>query len=205
MLLAAGQSRRMGRCKQLLPLPDRPAVVRCVETILAAGVAEVVVVIGPQGQAVAQAVAALPVIVVRNETPDSDMAGSVRVGLAALGRSAESIFVCLCDHPLVSPQTLAAMRRHGAERPEAIVIPFHRGRKGHPTLFPRSLLGEIESLPTLREVIGRHREKVSLLGTEDEGTVLDMDTWEDYQRLLGRLHTLPVPVAIPSDGLQTEE
>jgi CTP:molybdopterin cytidylyltransferase MocA len=195
MLLAAGQSRRMGRCKQLLPLPDRPAVVRCVETILAAGVDEVVVVIGPGGEAVAQAIAALPVTLVRNEDPESDMAGSVRVGLAALGGGTERIFVCLCDHPLVAPQTLAAMRRRGAERPEAIVIPCYRGRKGHPTLFPRALLAEIASLPTLREVIGRHREMVSLLETEDEGTVLDMDTWEDYQRLLGRLHSLPVPVA----------
>jgi CTP:molybdopterin cytidylyltransferase MocA len=195
MLLAAGQSRRMGRCKQLLPLPDRPAVVRCVETLLAAGVDEVVVVIGPQGDAVAQAIAALPVTVVRNEDPASDMAGSVRVGLAALGHGTGSLFVCLCDHPLVSPPTLAAMRRHGAERPEAIVIPCHRGRKGHPTLFPRSVLEEIECLPTLREVIGKHCEKVSFLETEDEGTVLDMDTWEDYQRLLGRLHSLPVPVA----------
>lgn len=181
----------MGRCKQLLPLPDRPAVVRCVETLLAAGVDEVVVVIGPEGDAVAQAIADLPVTVVRNEDPESDMAGSVRVGLAALGRSAERIFVSLCDHPLVAPQTLAAMRRQGAERPEAIVIPCHRGRKGHPTLFPRLLLEEIESLPTLREVIGRHSEVVSFLETEDEGTVLDMDTWEDYQRLLGRLHILP--------------
>jgi molybdenum cofactor cytidylyltransferase len=47
MLLAAGQSRRMGRCKQLLPRPDRPAVVRCVEALLAAQVDQVVVVIGP--------------------------------------------------------------------------------------------------------------------------------------------------------------
>jgi CTP:molybdopterin cytidylyltransferase MocA len=83
------------------------------------------------------------------------------------------------------------MLRHGAERPEAIVVPCHRGRKGHPTLFPRALLEEIASLPTLREVIARHCERVSLLETEDEGTVLDMDTWEDYQRLLGRLQALP--------------
>ena len=186
ILLAAGRSRRMGSCKQLLPLPDRPAVVRCVESIMAARIDDVVVVVGSEGDKVARAVAGLPVTVVRNVVPESDMAGSVRVGLEAIDRAAGGVFVCLCDHPLVSAETLAAMRRHWTERGDAIVIPRHGGTKGHPTLFPRPLLAELATLPTLREVIGRHRDKVSFLDVTDEGTVLDMDTWEEYQGLLGR-------------------
>jgi molybdenum cofactor cytidylyltransferase len=190
ILLAAGRSRRMGSCKQLLPLPDRPAVVRCVETIIAARIDDVVVVVGPEGDEVARAVAGLPVAVVRNGAPESDMAGSVRVGLKASDRSAGGVFVCLCDHPLVSAETLTAMRLHWIERRAAIVIPCHGGRKGHPTLFPRRLLAELATLPTLREVIGRHRNKVSFLDVADEGTVLDMDTWEEYQGILGRCRSV---------------
>jgi len=190
ILLAAGRSRRMGSCKQLLPLPDRPAVVRCVESIMASRIDDVVVVVGPEGDMVARAVAGLPVAVVCNGVLESDMAGSVRVGLEAIDRSAEGVFVCLCDHPLVSAETLAAMRLHWLERRDAIVIPCHGGRKGHPTLFPRSLLAELATLPTLREVIGRHRDKVSFLDVADEGTVLDMDTWEEYQGILGRCRSV---------------
>lgn len=176
----------MGKCKQLLPLPDRPAIVRCVEAILGAGISPLVVVVGAQEE-VACAVAGLPVIVARNDAAESDMAGSIRAGLAALDHDSGNVFVCLCDHSLVSMETLIAMRVHSSERANTIVIPSYRGRKGHPTLIPLALLQEIKTLPTLREIISRHTDAVSYLESDDEGTVLDMDTWEDYQRILRRL------------------
>lgn len=185
LLLAAGRSERMGRCKQLLPLPDRPAVVRCAETILAAGITRLVVVVG-EGEAVTRAVAGLPVTVVRNEAAQSDMAGSIRTGLAVLGRDSGNVFVCLCDHPLVTADTMIAMRGYSAGKADSIVIPCYKGRKGHPVLLPLAFLREIETLPTLRDVIGRHHDRVSLFQTGDEGTILDMDTWRDYHAILGR-------------------
>ena len=177
----------MGACKQLLPIPDRPVVVRCVETILGAGITDPVVVIGPGGEGVAKAMAGFPVTLVLNDDPESDMAGSVRVGLAAVNPDAEKVFVCLCDHPLVSSETLSAMVLHGMGRPGVIVIPCHEGKKGHPTLFPRSILEEIGALATLRDAIARHNDKVSLLHVDDVGAVLDMDTPEDYLNILNRI------------------
>jgi CTP:molybdopterin cytidylyltransferase MocA len=177
----------MGRSKQLLPLPDRPAVVRCVETILAAGIVEVIVVVGSQAEEIARTVEGLPVKIVHNEDQESDMAGSVRLGLSALDPDSDGVFICLCDHPLVSPRTLAMMGMHHEASPGSIIIPCCKGLKGHPTLFPRMLLEEIETLPTLRDIIGSHADKVRFLDIDDEGIVLDMDTWEDYQRILNLL------------------
>jgi CTP:molybdopterin cytidylyltransferase MocA len=179
----------MGRLKQLLPIPDRPAVVRCVETILAAGIAEVILVAGSHAEEITLAVEDFPVTIVYNEDQGSDMAGSVRVGLSRLSIDAERVFVCLCDHPLVSPATLSAMCMHDPGWSDALIIPCHKGHKGHPTLFPRFMLEEVRTHATLRDIIRRHFDKVSLLETDDEGTVLEMDTWEDYQRILGRLTT----------------
>ncbi|HEY6007481.1 MAG TPA: NTP transferase domain-containing protein, partial [Geobacteraceae bacterium] len=117
-----------------------------------------------------------------NPAPGSDMAASVRAGLAALGPDSAYVFVALCDHPLVTARTLAAM---GARQGEGeIVIPVCSGRKGHPTLFPRVILADIGRLATLREVIACHRERVRFLDVTDEGVVLDMDTPEDYERLV---------------------
>lgn len=177
----------MGTCKQLLPLPDRPAVLRCVESITAAGIDDLVVVVGPEGDPVRKALDGLPVRFALNGDPGSDMAGSVRVGLAAIDRTSPAIFVCLCDHPLVESSTLAAMGRHLDEHPGAIIIPVHNGRKGHPTLFPRPILEEIHTLPTLREVIAGHRDAVRLLEVPDSGMLLDMDTPEEYQQVLDHL------------------
>src|SRR6516165_8246034 len=105
LLLAAGSSRRMGTCKQLLPVGDRTAVARCLETIVAAGLEDIIVVVGAGSEEVVELVRPFPVTVVRNRSPDSDMAQSVRTGLAAVADSATGVCVALADHPLVRPET----------------------------------------------------------------------------------------------------
>lgn len=186
LLLAAGESVRMGRAKQLLSVGGRPAVVRCLESILEAGVDDVTVVIRPGAKDVAEALRGFPVRLAVNDRLGSDMAASVRAGLGATDARATGILVCLSDYPLVKPFTLAAMKQEHLAGPGAIVIPTHQGRKGHPTLFPRSALAEIATLPTLRDIIRRHRDLIVHLEVDDEGILLDMDTPEDYRRILQR-------------------
>lgn len=185
ILLAAGSSRRMGTCKQLLPLGDRPAIVHCLENLAAAGIVEPVVVVNPANQELVELLHPLAVTLAANDAPESDMAGSVRAGLRRLETTASGILVVLADHPLVTAATYRALAAAHAEEPDAIVIPVRDGRKGHPTLFPRPLLALIDTLPTLREIIGRHWDTIRLLPLADEGITLDMDVWADYQRLAG--------------------
>jgi CTP:molybdopterin cytidylyltransferase MocA len=175
----------MGRIKQLLLLPDRPAIRRCLESLFAGGVAGVIVVLAPDSP-VAAAVRDLPVKILCNEDPASDMAGSVRVGLQATDPAVRSVLVSLADHPLVTPGTIAAILAEGAASPGSIIIPTYRGRRGHPTLFPRSIIDTILSVGTLRDVIADNRGAVRRLDVDDEGVVLDMDTEQDYQELLRR-------------------
>ena len=173
----------MGRCKPLLPLGDESVIVRCIRTLRAAGIEEVVVVIAPpDGEAVAKVVAPLSVTLVRNDDPESDMAGSIRAGLAAVDRSAPAVLVCLADHPLVSPATIAALCEAHAAEPGRIVIPVHAGRRGHPVLFPRPVIEELSNLPTLRDVVRKDPGRVRLLEVPDPGILLDMDTPADYER-----------------------
>lgn len=175
----------MGTCKQLLPLGDRPAIVHCLENLAAAGIVEPVVVVNPANQELVELLRPLAVTLAANDAPESDMAGSVRAGLRRLETTASGILVVLADHPLVTAATYRALAAAHAEEPDAIVIPVRDGRKGHPTLFPRPLLALIDTLPTLREIIGRHWDTIRLLPLADEGITLDMDVWADYQRLAG--------------------
>lgn len=186
ILLAAGSSRRMGTCKQLLPFGGRPAIVRCLESIRGAGIDDIVVVVGPGGDEIMRAMENFPATVAKNEVPQSDMSQSVRLALAKVDPAASAVFVCLADHPLVRADTLTALREHYAKNPGRIVIPVYGGRNGHPPLLPREILAEIDAVPTLRDVVARHSEKVIRFNVADEGVVLEMDTWEDYQRLLKR-------------------
>ncbi|KAF0218888.1 MAG: hypothetical protein FD174_2671 [Geobacteraceae bacterium] len=185
ILPAAGLSRRMGRCKQLLPLGDRPVIDRCIETVASAGIADIVVVTGgPHGDGIADAVRHLHVKIARNEAPGSDMAASVRIGLAAVSSKADAVLVFIPDHPLVSTATCKAILERHLMESDAIIVPTFQGRRGHPPLFPRALLEELAYLPTLRHIMQKHGGIVALLETADQGTVQDMDTMEDYRKVM---------------------
>jgi molybdenum cofactor cytidylyltransferase len=176
----------MGRLKQLLPIGNKPVVRHCAETLISSGIADVVVVLAPSGQDIEGAINDLPLNIVFNEDPESEMADSVRSGLRVLDPSSAGILIYLCDHPLVSPETVRTLIRFHEEFPDGIIIPAYNGRKGHPTLFPRAVIAEMAEGIALRDVIRKYPERVRLIDVADEGVVLDMDTMEDYKKISGR-------------------
>jgi len=176
----------MGTAKQLLPVADRPAVVRCTESIRDSGVDNIVVVVNPEGNEIVRVLKDFPVTIAVNDLPEGDMASSVRVGLNVINDSSTGIFICLCDYPLATSATLSAMSREHNVRSDAIIIPTFQGRRGHPTLFPRFILEEVKKHPTLRDVISSHKDKIFFFSVADEGVVLDMNTPEEYQKILER-------------------
>lgn len=187
IVAAAGLSRRMGSCKQLLVLGGKTVLARCLETLLAGGVAEIVVVVGVQGEAVAAEARRFPVQVVVNNDPDGDMASSVRAGRAALSPKASAAIVALCDYPLVQPATVASLKKSHAIEPDRILIPSHGDQRGHPLLFPRTVLEELQVDLTLRDLVRCDPNRLRCIKVDDPGILLDMDTPEDYQRLCGLL------------------
>lgn len=180
---AAGLSRRMGSCKQLLPLGGRTVLARCIESLLAGGIAGIVVVVGATGEKVAVEAGRFPVQIVANPDPDGDMASSVRTGRDLLPPQASGVIVALCDYPLISAATIAALVAAHAEQPQSVIVPMHNGRRGHPTLFPASVLDELGGAATLRDLVRRDPGRLCLLDVDDPGILLDMDTPGDYSLL----------------------
>jgi CTP:molybdopterin cytidylyltransferase MocA len=174
----------MGSCKQLLPLEGKSVIVRTLEALLEGGIGELVVVVSPEGDAVAEAVRSYPVTVVRTADQDGDMAASVRAGRDALSPEISGVVIALCDHPLVSPGTVARLVELHANDPEAVIIPRFEKRNGHPTLFPRQLLDRLEPPLTMRDLVRDNPSRMHLLEVPDQGVLLDMDTPEDYRRIV---------------------
>lgn len=185
VLLAAGKSRRMGSCKQLLPLGGTTVIGRCLDTLVAAGISEIVVVVSPEGGLVAEASREFPVRVVVNSAAEGDMASSVRVGRDAVSTQASGVIVTLCDYPLVATATFEHLVRQHYASPDSIVIPTHAGRCGHPLLFPRLILDELASGQTLRDLTGKVKDSICHINVGDAGILTDMDTPEDYRRVCG--------------------
>ncbi len=183
IILAAGKSLRMGSCKQLLPLGNGTVIARCLDTLVASGIEDIVVVVSPEGNGVADAARRYPVKITVNPESEGDMASSVRSGRDALISEAGGVIVFLCDYPLVSADTITSLIEEHEKSPGSIIIPCHGEKRGHPLLFPRAVLDGLANDMILRDLVRRDTERVRCLDVIDPGVLLDMDTPEDYLRI----------------------
>ncbi len=125
--------------------------------------------------------------IVFNTNTESDMAESLRTALRAVEKSSTGILISLADQPLVSFETLKIfVARHNRE-PDRILIPQYGTKKGHPVLLPKNLLEDIFTGGILRDIIKKYSERVSLVPVADEGVILDVDTMEDYRKILMKI------------------
>jgi molybdenum cofactor cytidylyltransferase len=177
----------MGRAKQLLPLGDKSVIRHCLDSIIGAGVKDIVAVVGLNGRDIADDILGFSVKIVFNLDPESEMAESVRCGLRLVDVSSTGVLVCLSDHPLVSPETFFTLLRNHCKNPDRIIVPFYRGRRGHPTLFPARAIKEIFSGLRLNEIVNRTPGRLICIDVNDEGVLLDMDTPEDYRKVLQKM------------------
>ena len=180
----------MGRPKQLLPLGDKPVIRHCLDAILAADIRDIVVVAGAHNAALAEVLRGTPAQMVQNDDPDSQMADSVRTGLHALKDVFSGVLVCLSDHPLVQTETIKAVVSRHNEEPDCILIPAYRGKRGHPGLFPREIIGELVFGKTLLDLIRKDDRRVEVLDVPDEGIMLNMNTDEDYRRVCEKFNLI---------------
>jgi molybdenum cofactor cytidylyltransferase len=193
IVLAAGDSTRMGEPKQLLPLGGKPMVWHAASAACAAGLAQVVVVIGARASAVQQALEDLPVEFIRNETWSAGMSTSLQAGLRALRPEITAVLVVLADQPTLSPGLLQALVERYEETGAPVVAPFYKGQRGNPVLFDRAVFPELLAVKGDqggRSLFARYREKLERFETDDEGVLLDVDTRQDYDKVRERKHDI---------------
>jgi len=193
IILAAGDSTRMGRPKALLPDPDgRPFVARLVRTFAAAGLHDIVIVTGSLHAAIAEAVAAdgLPVApnLVNNPQPALGQVSSLWMGLDAVSRlGVDGMLMTLVDIPLVRASTIQKVIDEWTRSRAPIVRPAVGDRHGHPVLFDRSLFDALRHAPITegaRAVVHANADRIVNVQVDDEGCLLDVDTPADYNALI---------------------
>lgn len=193
LVLAAGESRRMGVPKALLA--DRggtPFVVRIAGTLAAAGLTDIVVVTGIHHEQISAALSsptasAPPVTIVRNELPERGQLSSLLCGLAT-DADPEALLVTLVDVPMVSAETVSAVVTAWRTNHAAIVRPAVADAHGHPVLFDRRVftaLREASLAEGARAVVRAFANQVENVQVSDRGCLHDVDTPEDYARVIG--------------------
>ena len=187
ILLAAGESRRMGEFKQLLMFAGRTFVECCVDHLLASRVDELVVVTGHRQSDVRRALGSRPVRVAHNADYRDGMSSSVKCGIAAVSPAATAVLVALVDQPQIEPFIINRVIAEYEQRRALIVIPTYNGHNGHPVLIDFQLRDELLTFDPsqgLRQVIHAHAAEVVHVEMATEAVLTDFDYPEDYRRVV---------------------
>jgi molybdenum cofactor cytidylyltransferase len=203
LLLAAGQSRRMGGPNKLLVEIDGvPMVARVTQRLLASRARPIIAVLGNQANAVDAALGKLPVKRVRNPEFAGGLSTSLKRGLTTLPADLDGVIVCLGDMPLISGRHLD--RLIAAFNPlegRAIVVPTRRGKRGNPVLWSRQFFPEMAALAGdvgAKHLTGEHAELVAEVEMDDDAVLVDIDTPEALDAF--RRKGGPVAVARAEEG-----
>lgn len=185
ILLAAGQSQRMGAFKPLLPFGNTTVIESCIQNLRQAGIEEIVVVTGHRAEELQQALTGSHITFALNPNPNSEMSDSIACGIRALPAEAKATLIALTDQPAIPSEVIKAIigQWNSAKK---MVIPEFNGRGGHPVLVDLGFRGELLELDPnggLRSFFQAHSEQVLRLAVNSPFIARDMDTWDDYRAL----------------------
>jgi molybdenum cofactor cytidylyltransferase len=185
VVLAAGESARMGQPKALLTVGPETFLQRAVRTLQVAGCSRVYVVAGPDAAWADTAVAALDIELVVNPVPGSEQIDSLRLVLERLPGDVSAVVVLPVDLPLVAADTVRLLIETYRGAPAPLVLPFHGDVAGHPVVLGRALFAEIletELDEGIRSLILSHARELREVKVFDPGILIDIDTPDDYRR-----------------------
>ena len=186
LILAAGNSSRLGTFKPLLPLGRTTIIEEAVQRFQATGVDDIRVVTGHRAEELAPALQKLGVKAIFNPDYDQGMLASVRAGVRSLEPGIAAFFLLPVDIPLVKPRTLTDLLQAYRQGGARIIYPCFQGLRGHPPLISAACVADLppDWEGGLRAYLSRYDHEALDLEVMDEAVLLDCDTPEDYRRLL---------------------
>ena len=186
ILLAAGESRRMGKPKQLLPLGKSTILGQAIDNLLDSEVSEVIVVVGYMAGEMIKAIARRPVKIGINPLYSQGMSTSIAAGLKLIDDGARAIMLALADQPFIGRETINRLIAAFADHNKGIVFPSYQGRRGPPIIFAVKYKEELSGLKGDvggKEIIEQHPDDTLEVTIESESVNIDIDNINDYQSL----------------------
>jgi len=185
IILAAGQSKRMGAFKPLLPFGKQSVIKSCIKYLEDGGVESIVVVLGHRSDDVRKHLADTSVSFAFNPDPQSEMGASIAAGVGELPSNARATLIALVDYPAIPSSVVSALIAAWVQG-SRLVKPTSNGRGGHPVLVDLSLRDELLSLNPklgLKGLFDKQSGEVNRLEVDSPYIARDIDTWDDYRAL----------------------
>ena len=184
LILAAGESRRMGFPKALLRYREQTFLDR-LAGLFAVRCSPVIVVLGAEAERIRAGGHSAATFIVNPDWARGQTT-SMQCGLGAVPPHADGVLFTLVDHPAIAPATIDALL---VEPCAALVrVPRYHGRRGHPIWFSRELIPEFLALSetgAARDVVRGHAAQTQVLDVDDPGILADIDDPEAYRGLTG--------------------
>jgi molybdenum cofactor cytidylyltransferase len=186
IILAAGESKRMGFPKMLLDFGGKTMIERVIENVAASGIINILIVLGAEKDNLLQIVNKYRIRSCYNENYAEGMLSSVRCGIRSLPPDYEAAIVFQGDQPFITPDVSRFVINAYRTTGKGIVIPTSGGKRGHPLLIDRKYRDEIEFIDSaqgLRSLAQRFSDDVSEVETFNPGILKDFDTYTDYEEI----------------------
>jgi putative nucleotidyltransferase with HDIG domain len=208
IVLAAGYSSRMAEFKPLLTLAGSTALERCIGLFRAAGVAEVIAVLGHRAEELQPLAEHAGARCILNPRFEQGMFSSISAGSHALADGVAGAFVLPADIPLVRPYTIRQLAIAFVTQRADIVYPVFAGHRGHPPLIARKILAEAAeegAVGPLSKLLTRHESEAIDLPVADQGIHMDMDTPAEYEELRALADCRDIPTRAECEAVLTSQ
>lgn len=199
ILLSAGQSKRMGAFKPLLPFGDLTIIETCIHTLKDGGVDETIVVIGHRAEEIQEKIKHLKANFAFNRNSESEMSESIACGVREISQHSQATFIALVDQPAIPSKVITQIIQAKQLVNTPLIVPTFQGRGGHPVLADlklRNQLLNLDSSKGLRSLVEEYKEDVLRLEVDSPFIRKDLDTWEDYRNLYLEVFGTEPPVQV---------
>jgi molybdenum cofactor cytidylyltransferase len=183
IVLAAGESKRMGMPKMLLDFGGKTMIERVIDNVQSPEIDEIIVVLGAYGEKIKEKLQGSSLIYSYNKSYTNGMLSSVICGVRSVPEDTDAILVFQGDQPYITQSVISEVIATFGKTGKGIVIPLYNGKRGHPLLIGSKYFGEIEGLDSsegLRALARIHADDLCTVETDEPGILRDFDTIEEY-------------------------
>ncbi|RCW47385.1 MULTISPECIES: NTP transferase domain-containing protein [unclassified Halanaerobium] len=191
LVLAAGESNRMGALKQILPFSDSTILETTVNNLIKTDLfdGEIRIILGAEAEKIYPHIKDIineKIRVLVNADYQTGMLSSIKRGLKDLAPSTEHILITLADKPMIAPDTYNLIIEKYLADSKKIIVPVYDDVRGHPVIISKELVPQIKQLTNspygLRNLIKRHPEDVLYFPVDDKNIILDIDYFDEYKK-----------------------
>ena len=191
IILAAGESKRMGSPKMLLPFKGFTMIENVIANVSGSKVDNIMVVLGADRDSIVKLIRTKAVNYCYNENYKDGMLSSVMCGFRNIPIDHSAVLVFQGDQPLITPKAINSVIEVYLSSGKGIVIPVYESKRGHPILIDRKYRNEIQKLNPaegLRSLALKYSDDVLEVNTDVAGILRDFDTYDEYKNEINKIH-----------------